>query len=186
METPEYKALEENYTDVFEYLEEKSGMNTSTIGGKMSIADALDCEQSLGLQMTDWGKASLPAASKFISTFLNRAAGMGVEDYKNISLGQELAKVTGGPLLTEIINRMNDKFENYLNSTVSSWIQNLKYYAYSGHDTSILSLFSTFGIERSDVTSDDVILPSSTVCVELWVDSNNNTDVKVRESSIVF
>ncbi|KAE9550548.1 hypothetical protein FO519_006240 [Halicephalobus sp. NKZ332] len=189
METPGYLGLIDNYTEFFEILANKSGLDTSTLDGKGTIVDALSSEDAMGLQMTDWGRASLSEAIQFWSTVFSRSVGMGVEDYKNITLKEELAKGSGGPILTEIVNRMNEKLENYLNSSTSSWIRQLKYYSYSGHDTTLLSLFSTFGIQRSDINSDNPILPSSTICVELWVDINNNTDVKVlylRRNATLF
>lgn len=45
----------------------------------------------------------------------------------NRSLSKDLAKASGGPLLTEIINNMVQKYQNHLNETVSTWIEKLNY-----------------------------------------------------------
>uniref|UniRef100_A0A914CYL6 Acid phosphatase n=1 Tax=Acrobeloides nanus TaxID=290746 RepID=A0A914CYL6_9BILA len=103
--------------------------------------------------------------------------------YKGINFTEELRKVRGGTLLWSIIDLMNNKIYCRTNPTDTSglcnWMNKLKYYAYSAHDTTLAALFATFGFKRPNYNEDGYPHYSSCVTVELWLDNNTKPYVKV-------
>uniref|UniRef100_A0A914DBU4 Uncharacterized protein n=1 Tax=Acrobeloides nanus TaxID=290746 RepID=A0A914DBU4_9BILA len=83
----------------------------------------------------------------------------------------EMIKLRGGSMLKALVDKMNYKIacnqpEND-NSHHCKWIQNLKYYAYSAHDTTIAALLTTFGDEQRVIRGG---LPhyTASLAIELW------------------
>uniref|UniRef100_A0A915CNH4 Lysosomal acid phosphatase n=1 Tax=Ditylenchus dipsaci TaxID=166011 RepID=A0A915CNH4_9BILA len=92
---------------------------------------------------------------------------------------KEMLRLRGGSILKEIVQRMNYKVS--CSSSLSAdchWINSLKYYAYSAHDTTVGPLLYTLGAQ-------DKVLPrgqypdyASAVAVELW-STESGPSVKV-------
>ncbi|KHJ89321.1 hypothetical protein OESDEN_10858 [Oesophagostomum dentatum] len=79
-------------------------------------------------------------------------------------------KVRGGPFLNEIADRMNTKIEcANSNEGKCKWLNGLKYYAYSIHDSTMYQFFVLLGIEKKIVSGP---LPeyAAAATVELWID----------------
>uniref|UniRef100_A0A914D4U0 Uncharacterized protein n=1 Tax=Acrobeloides nanus TaxID=290746 RepID=A0A914D4U0_9BILA len=58
------------------------------------------------------------------------------------------------------------------------WMDPLKYYVWSFHDTTLSSLFSTLGFKRSNYNEDGYPQYSSCATFELWVRDDNSTYIK--------
>lgn len=91
----------------------------------------------------------------------------------SLDIGLELKKIRGGPIFDEINTRMNNKLD-CLNKTTKEckWINGLKYYAYSAHDTTIYAVFSIMGIQSMVVQPAYPEYAAATF-IELWL---NRTD----------
>nr|AVA09658.1 putative effector protein [Heterodera avenae] len=102
-----------------------------------------------------------------------------------------MPKIRGGTLLWSMIGNMLNKIacEKKLNSVrekdreipglksplgtpICKWMKRMKYLAYSAHDTTIASLFSTFGFRKTNYDLDGYPQYTSCVTVELWRDKN--------------
>ncbi|KAI6195814.1 Acid phosphatase [Aphelenchoides besseyi] len=107
--------------------------------------------------------------------------GVGIRTFRGMDLRRELTRLRGGSILGELIGNMEMKVEcanDSKNKKSCQWIRDLKYYAYSGHDTTIEVLFSAFGFENTNYV--DVGEPKYAACLtfELWK-SKNGYYVKV-------
>ncbi|KAH7687734.1 esophageal gland cell secretory protein 21, partial [Aphelenchoides avenae] len=82
----------------------------------------------------------------------------------------------------DIIGHMQGK-ASCLNSSNSSgycrWMNPLKYYVYSAHDTTVSALFSAFGFKQSNWNETGFPHYSSCVTVELWQKPDMTIYVKV-------
>lgn len=59
------------------------------------------------------------------------------------------------------------------------WMKPLKYFAYSGHDATIASLFATFDFNETNFDEPGFPHYSACVSIELWKDPKSNYYVKV-------
>ncbi|KAE9549967.1 hypothetical protein FO519_006826 [Halicephalobus sp. NKZ332] len=77
-------------------------------------------------------------------------------------------RIISGNMLKSLIDHMQQKI-TCLNSTAPecSWMKQLKYYAYSAHDTTVAALLTTFGDEQRVIRGG---LPhyTASIAVELW------------------
>ncbi|KAK6027260.1 histidine acid phosphatase [Ostertagia ostertagi] len=92
----------------------------------------------------------------------------------NLDIGNEIQKIRGGSMINDINMHMNIKLQ-CLNESGSDckWINGLKYYAYSAHDSTIYAFFSILGIETKVITTHGYPDYSAAVFIELW---RNRTD----------
>ncbi|KAK6013225.1 histidine acid phosphatase, partial [Ostertagia ostertagi] len=66
----------------------------------------------------------------------------------NLDVGSEIQKIRGGSMFNELYMRMVSKLRCMnSNSHDCKWINGLKYYAYSAHDTTIYAFFVIMGIQ---------------------------------------
>ncbi|WKX97863.1 hypothetical protein Q1695_013507 [Nippostrongylus brasiliensis] len=95
----------------------------------------------------------------------------------NLDIGLELQKIRGGSMFNDINMHMNIKMDclNQPNNDKCKWINALKYYVYSAHDTTIYSFFSILGIQ-SKVIEPQGLYPeySAAMFVELWLNHTDN------------
>jgi len=106
---------------------------------------------------------------------------------------EELVRLRGGNLLKEIVERMAHKLkclgvqyrlinEGETNKSLEPkdchWINRLKYYAYSAHDTTVAALACTFGDEERLIPGG---LPhyTASLALELWLTPENQPVIKV-------
>ncbi|RCN50874.1 hypothetical protein ANCCAN_03092 [Ancylostoma caninum] len=83
----------------------------------------------------------------------------------------ELIRLRGGPILRSIMDLMKQKLNchnNGLNDVDCKWMNNLKYYAYSAHDTTVAALLTTFGDEQ-EVIRGGLPKYTASVAIELWM-----------------
>ncbi|XGW09326.1 hypothetical protein V3C99_011545 [Haemonchus contortus] len=92
----------------------------------------------------------------------------------NLDIGNEIQKIRGGSLVNDMYMHMNIKLQcmNKI-SNDCKWINGLKYYAYSAHDTTVYAFFSIFGIQTKVISTCGYPDYSAGAFVELWL---NRTD----------
>lgn len=95
---------------------------------------------------------------------------------KGHDVGVLTRKVRGGPILNDMVMHMNIKLSCQGQSTPNcTWINNLKNYVYSAHDTTIYAFFSALLIEEYAVKpSGGYPLYSAAVLLELYMDHADN------------
>ncbi|KHJ89651.1 histidine acid phosphatase [Oesophagostomum dentatum] len=93
----------------------------------------------------------------------------------NLDIGLELKKIRGGSMYNDILMHMNIKLDclNNRHKPQCNWIKDLKYYIYSGHDTSIFAFLSVMEIGSKVVVSGGYPDYTAAVFIELWRDTKN-------------
>ncbi|KAH7715108.1 esophageal gland cell secretory protein 21, partial [Aphelenchoides avenae] len=90
----------------------------------------------------------------------------------NDTLATEIAKVRGGLILWEIIDRFVAKqtcIEKCAGQPACTcWPSKLKYYLYSSHYGVLMGLIASLGFDKIDVDRDVLPPDSSTFFFELW------------------
>uniref|UniRef100_A0A8R1DHX0 Acid phosphatase n=1 Tax=Caenorhabditis japonica TaxID=281687 RepID=A0A8R1DHX0_CAEJA len=94
----------------------------------------------------------------------------------NHDVGLLTRKLRGGSMLNDMVMHMNIKLDCANKTTANcTWINNLKNYIYSAHDTTIYAFFSALLIEKYAVKpAGGYPLYSAAVFVELYVDRADN------------
>ncbi|KHJ94763.1 histidine acid phosphatase [Oesophagostomum dentatum] len=88
-----------------------------------------------------------------------------------IDVGFELKKVRGGPFLNELASRMVAKIEcANSNENKCTWLNGLKYYAYSSHESTMYQFFVLMGIEKKLVVASPLPEYAAAATVELYID----------------
>uniref|UniRef100_A0A914BZ42 Acid phosphatase n=1 Tax=Acrobeloides nanus TaxID=290746 RepID=A0A914BZ42_9BILA len=115
-------------------------------------------------------------------TYYDWVNGWELKPYQGVNFSVEIPTAKGGTLLWSIIGLMNEKIscKNNPNDTSDkcNWINKLKYYAYSAHDSTLAALFSTLGFKRPNYNEDGYPHYSSCITFELWLDNNSRPYVK--------
>ncbi|KAJ1370863.1 hypothetical protein KIN20_032683 [Parelaphostrongylus tenuis] len=93
----------------------------------------------------------------------------------NLDIGLEIVKLRGGSLFNEINSRMNMKIDcmNRVNAACS-WINSLKYYAYSAHDTTVHAFLSVLDIPKEVIDDGGNPRYAAAVFIELWMNQTDN------------
>lgn len=125
----EFKKLRANYSKVFEYLTEKTGQKINTLEHVQNLYSVLFIEQYNNKTLPDWTKTVFPQPIALLSSYA----------FASQTYTQPLARLKGGPLLKDILDRFTNKTNNSLNPNRSLWI-------YSGHDTTVANLLNTLRV----------------------------------------
>lgn len=96
----------------------------------------------------------------------------------NMNIGLELLKVRSGPLMNDMMDRINKKSDcTYGKNTQGcDWINGLKYFVYSAHDETVYAVLVALGIERFAIKPHGYPLYSAAVSVEYWRNTTDNAD----------
>ncbi|PIO62229.1 hypothetical protein TELCIR_16223, partial [Teladorsagia circumcincta] len=93
----------------------------------------------------------------------------------NVDVGSEIQKIRGGSMFNELYMRMNSKLRCMnSNSHDCKWINSLKYYAYSAHDTTIYAFFAIMGIQDKVIHPNGYPAYSAATFIELWRNRSSN------------
>lgn len=97
---------------------------------------------------------------------------------QNMNIGLELLKVRSGPLMNDMVDRINKKSDcSYGNSSADcNWINGLKYFVYSAHDETVYAVLVALGIERFAIIPHGYPLYSAAVSVEYWRNTTDNNN----------
>ncbi|VDK22325.1 unnamed protein product [Anisakis simplex] len=105
-----------------------------------------------------------------------------------IDVSIEIPRLDGGPLLWDIIHRMEHKVlcsdPLHTEHSVCRWMKHLKYFAYSAHDNTLQSLLATFDARKRLYPSGGIPQFAAAMAIELWRTPSNDFTVKVH--GIVF
>ncbi|CAD6191792.1 unnamed protein product [Caenorhabditis auriculariae] len=89
-----------------------------------------------------------------------------------VDLGLTLKKIRGGSMVNDMNMHMNLKLSCQGDSSLKcKWINNLNYYVYSAHDTTLYAFFSALGVEEYAVKPGGYPLYSAASLIELYVDT---------------
>ncbi|KAF7634512.1 hypothetical protein Mgra_00006083 [Meloidogyne graminicola] len=112
---------------------------------------------------------------------------------------QEFSRILGGPILWKFITNMKEKLAclhrmnavkeidreikgrtSPLGAPLCKWMNKMKYFAYSAHDSTLSSLFSALGFPKTNYDEDGYPHYSTCVTFELWRGKNTGEfNVKV-------
>uniref|UniRef100_A0AC34FW13 Acid phosphatase n=1 Tax=Panagrolaimus sp. ES5 TaxID=591445 RepID=A0AC34FW13_9BILA len=101
-----------------------------------------------------------------------------INDTFPYNLQLELARISSGALIAEIVDRLKLKIQCLKNvSSECIHIHNQKLFTYSGHDITVVELFSGLGFKS--FTFEQKTLPSfgATIIIELWADEGITNSV---------
>uniref|UniRef100_A0A915LZQ6 Acid phosphatase n=1 Tax=Meloidogyne javanica TaxID=6303 RepID=A0A915LZQ6_MELJA len=91
----------------------------------------------------------------------------------------EMIRLRGGNLLGDVVKRIKLKLECLnKNDSKCSWISNLKYFAYSAHDTTVAGFLCTLGDEES-VAGTALPHYTASISVELWQTKKYGPAIKI-------
>ncbi|KAK6014585.1 hypothetical protein OSTOST_20028 [Ostertagia ostertagi] len=91
-----------------------------------------------------------------------------------LNIGNEIQKIRGGSMFNDLKMHMDIKLQ-CLNQSSSNckWINGLKYYVYSAHDSTIYSFFAIMGIQNKVISPTGYPDYTAATFIELW---RNRTD----------
>jgi lysosomal acid phosphatase len=179
-ETPEYKNFSAANKDFLANVSKLAGQEINIMNSWI-VYDSLYIEKLYNLPQPEWDPyyKRIQTINDISDNWID---GIGLSPVNGVDFSVEAAKIRGGPLLWAIIEQMQGKV-NCLKGSGDShycrWMNPLKYYVYSAHDTTVAALFSTFGFKKSNFNETGLPHYSSCVTLELWKKSDNSFYVKV-------
>ncbi|KAH7702087.1 esophageal gland cell secretory protein 21, partial [Aphelenchoides avenae] len=165
-----------------------------------NVYDSLFVEKRYNLTVSpglDALYSQIKAASDLDTDWID---GIGLTPLGGIDFKIEMPKIRGGPLLWALIEHMQGKVKCVNDSNKTSkktpehrpgqlvasedysdycaWMNPLKYYVYSAHDSTVSALFSALGFKQSNWNETGFPHYSSCVTVELWQKPDKTNYVK--------
>uniref|UniRef100_A0AC34Q9L4 Acid phosphatase n=1 Tax=Panagrolaimus sp. JU765 TaxID=591449 RepID=A0AC34Q9L4_9BILA len=159
---PEYAEAAENY----------DFWNTYRL---LSVCDAIIHEVLLNLPRAPWVDEVYEQADNFVDEYYAHIYGLRADDH----IRKEAAKIFGGPLLWEIIDRFKLKLGIDVDKIRLKDEMPEKYYVYSAHDTSIIQLFVALGFGKIGVDTIKRPQTSDAVTIELWQGNDGSNVIKI-------
>ncbi|KAI6183200.1 Acid phosphatase [Aphelenchoides bicaudatus] len=159
IQTPEYTDMLTKYQDTIKEGEQVSGdkMNLIDRDSAYYIVDEHFIEKRAKMPTTPGYTDQLYDSLKELNDLqIAYQFGLKLKPQNDVDFHLEMARPMGSALLFEIIDRMQLKAHCYEQQTINSsnaecsWINKLKYFGYSAHDSTISSLFSTFGFKETN------------------------------------
>ena len=187
-QTPEFLDFQNVSQPLFQFLSKHAGKTMNNADDVKKICDTIVTENENNLPLT-WQREILPQCEEYCAEMFNFRFGWNMAPFKGHDMRIEKPKVLGGPLLWEIITRMQQKYENYVNPSNHTWISDLKYYVYSGHDTVLFAFAAMMDFQYSDYDRNITPSPSNAYTIELWLNDNMEPIVKVlywRKESLSY
>ncbi|KAI6183298.1 Acid phosphatase [Aphelenchoides bicaudatus] len=189
----EWKKTVKDNQDLLNKVQKFGGFKNFTLDQIIGVRDTLFIEKTStidGIHMPDHFTEELfNQIDELAGVVDDLEDGINVAKDGDFDFSIELPKVTGGPLLWEIINHMQQK-RACLDKTskrtddeqkACDYFDPLKYYAFSAHDSTISTLFSTFGFKESNFNSTGLPHYASCVTIELYQSTTKGTkDYKIK------
>ncbi|KAI6181515.1 Acid phosphatase [Aphelenchoides besseyi] len=179
--TKEYKELENKNKDFLDQLSKILGYESMSLSFIFSVYDTLFIEKgSEFIKNKPWPDGITEdiykKAGDLAGVLDDYEDGIGISDQDGINFSTELAKINGGPLLNEMIEHLKAKTHCLDVATdrtaedkrMCSFFDPLKYYVYSAHDTTLGSLFSTYGFKYTNWNTTGLCAYASCTALELW------------------
>ncbi|CDW55879.1 histidine acid phosphatase family protein [Trichuris trichiura] len=175
--SPEYVRLEKENAQLFEWLTNKTGKMVS-FHNVWSIDDPLMIMREGSPE--DWDENKHPLPDWVTDEVYEKIRYLHQASNAFLFNHEKIRKLRGGLLIGEIVNRMRQKQAalSGRNLRSLSWIKNLKYFVYSGHDLNILVLLEILGVTNG---TEPIEMPGFCSCLtfELWRNDNGTYEVKV-------
>ncbi|CAL1538269.1 unnamed protein product [Lymnaea stagnalis] len=122
---PEIQKEEEENKAFYKMVENSTGIKEENIKEIWSVADTLFCEWTHNMTWNEW--ATQPGVWEKLNSLNSLSSAV-------YTYTSEMARLTGGPLLKEIISNMD--------SATKQDVPHPKFYMYSAHDTTVASLLA--------------------------------------------
>ncbi|KAI6184726.1 Acid phosphatase [Aphelenchoides bicaudatus] len=189
--TPEYKKAVEDHRDLINKVIELTGIKKFELEDIKLVRDTLFVEKVSdipGIQMpSGFTEELFEQIDELAGIVDDLEDGIGVAEKDNINFRIELPKLTGGPLLWTMIDHMELKrfcLDKKIDRTEEEekrcrYFDPLRYYVFSAHDTTISSLFSTFGFQESNFNETGLPHYASCVLLELYQSVEDPGEYKV-------
>ncbi|KAK6103461.1 Histidine phosphatase (branch 2) family protein [Brugia pahangi] len=112
----------------------------------------------------------------------NYENGLNLQPFEEIDFKHEIGKIRGGSILWSMLNHFDLKLhclksENF-ESANCTWMKDLKYYAYSAHDTTLAALMCTLDAKHKILINGGYPKYSAAMFFELW-NTTNGPGLKV-------
>ncbi|CAJ0945980.1 unnamed protein product, partial [Mesorhabditis belari] len=161
------------------YINQSIGI-TYRVDELWKLHDVTFIENDNNLKMPTWWSQSFQDNLTDINDRVEDLQdGLNLQALNGINFAVELPKLRAGALTNDMRMHMDIKLSCAGKTTRNcSWINGLKYYAYSAHDETIASFLATLGA-KDDVVPHGYPLYSSAAVVELWQDKQGKAYFKV-------
>uniref|UniRef100_A0A914EN41 acid phosphatase n=1 Tax=Acrobeloides nanus TaxID=290746 RepID=A0A914EN41_9BILA len=191
-QTPEYQALNSNqsYQNMMTKIRSLTGEMYWDLPQIYDVQDTLYIthfvyNQTAGNNNEEQLLAMFPQINQTNDLYLDWKNGIGLAPYRGLDFSHEVPQAAdgGGFLLRGFIGLINGKI--YCRNTTSdtsafcTWMNPLKYYAYSAHDDTIAAALASLGFKRTDYTQDGTPQYTSALTFELWLDNQSNPYMRV-------
>uniref|UniRef100_A0A914GSU3 Acid phosphatase n=1 Tax=Globodera rostochiensis TaxID=31243 RepID=A0A914GSU3_GLORO len=192
-QTVEYENALHKYSSLLEFLSDKTQRKTNLFDVWL-FQDTFFVEKDNNLTLVDWAEGNevlLGQIKELVDTLVKWQSGIGLQPFDGVDFSVEIPRIRGGTILWTMVGNMLNKIacEKRLNSAgeqdreipglksplgapLCQWMKRMKYLAYSAHDTTVASLFSTFGFQKTNYDVDGYPHYTACVTVELWRDKN--------------
>jgi len=185
--SPEYKKAETDNKALIDQVAGLTGIKDFKLEHFTYVFDTLFIEKTW-YKMPDGFTEDIYNKIEVVAGIVdNFYDGIGIKDIDGINFSTEVPRLNGGPLLWEMIDNLKHK-QFCLDKTgkrsdedqkACTYFDTLKYYVFSAHDTTISSLFSTFGFKESNFNNTGLPHYASCVTIEL-LQSKDKKNYKVK------
>ncbi|XP_037029689.1 prostatic acid phosphatase-like [Bradysia coprophila] len=154
LQLDEIKEFDRKHKELYDYLSLHSGDNVEKMSDTVPIRDTLWIESIHNKSLPDWTKRVLRGGDLYDNleeTFL--------KTFRLDTSTQFMAKIKGGFLLKDILDRFTNKSKSLLEPDRKLWV-------YSGHDSTIIRLLNSLGILET--------VPNVSTCVLFEMRNINN------------
>uniref|UniRef100_A0A0N5AJ10 acid phosphatase n=1 Tax=Syphacia muris TaxID=451379 RepID=A0A0N5AJ10_9BILA len=182
MKTEEFQKLRTENQEMLANLSEATGVENVALETLWSIYDPIYNELS-DKRATVIDKEFFEKLEPVKKLVDDMAEGLYISTFDGIPLKSEIARIRGGGLLWNVLNRIDQKIycsdESNKVKVECNWISGLKLYAYSGHDTT-LSGFLTALNAKEKVLPLGPAFYGAALTFELWRLTNGTIAIKMR------
>nr|AAN08587.1 putative esophageal gland cell secretory protein 21 [Meloidogyne incognita] len=199
--TEEYNSTLIKYKWLLDFLSEKTGQNVDPFDMWM-INDAFYIEKLKGKKLVDWAEGNqtlLDTIAELDNLQERWMVGLDLKPLGDANFREELPKILGGPILWKFITNMQEKLacskrmnsvkeidreiegrKSPMGTPLCKWMNKMRYFAYSAHDSTIIAIFAALGLNKTNYDEDGYPKYSTCVTFELWREKNTGQfDVKV-------
>uniref|UniRef100_A0A7E4VT86 acid phosphatase n=1 Tax=Panagrellus redivivus TaxID=6233 RepID=A0A7E4VT86_PANRE len=173
--SPEFKKFWNSQNDFIKFLSDNAGIEIIP-DNLWIVQDSLYIEQLYNISLPKWAQSQYNGKPVYqmIESLMNEVErfmnGIDIKNHKGVDFNAEIARIRGGGLLWAIIGNMQEKARCIQDPSgpKCGFYSNLKFFAYSAHDTTLAALFRVLGFSKTNYREDGYPHYSSAVTIELW------------------
>ncbi|KAI6222796.1 Acid phosphatase [Aphelenchoides besseyi] len=178
---PDYVKVAKDNEQTINQLKTVTGLKEFELWQIYDIYDTLFIEKVNNVSWPDGMTEQLYKDTDRLADLVDDVeCGLNVSDSEGIHFETEIPKITGGPLLSQMISHMKFKRQCLNKKTdrtkeenkLCAFFDPLKYYVFSAHDTTIEAFFLTLGFQ--DTNWNATGLPHYASCAALELHANGN------------